>query len=311
MESPTPHFPSAFTEEPNSLFKLVLDNLAEGVYVTDRKRRIMYWNQTAEQLTGYKAEEVLGKTCADNILTHVNNSGCLLCTGDCPLSRTLEDGRPRRADVYLHHKDGHRVPVEVRVRPIWGGNGEIVGAVELFHDNSRQRAVRERAKELAKLAFLDPTSQVGNRRYLEQQLSYFLDQYSKSGIPFGVMIADMNDFKIINDTYGHVTGDAALATVARTLSNCLRASDVVGRWGGDEFLAILPGITNEALLNSSEKFRRLVSQSSVLVEGSQIRLAISTGVAMVVPGDSPKSLLSRADQQMYDSKRSGRNRTSL
>jgi diguanylate cyclase (GGDEF)-like protein len=201
--------------------------------------------------------------------------------------------------------------VEVRVCPIRNRDGEVVGAVEIFSDNSRQRAVRERAKELANLAFLDPTSQIGNRRYLEQQLSQQLDQHFKSGAPLGIMLADLDAFKNINDTYGHAAGDMALLTVARTLSNCLRASDVVGRWGGDEFLAILPGITREALAKASEKIRKLVAKSTVAVDGTQISVTISLGAAMVAPGDSPQSLLKRADQHLYTSKQLGRNRVSL
>jgi diguanylate cyclase (GGDEF)-like protein/PAS domain S-box-containing protein len=287
-----------------------MDNLLDGVYFTDRERRITYWNQAAENLTGYSAEEVMGKRCADNFLMHVDDSRCLLCEGDCPVSRTIAEGRPHWAEVYLHHKSGHRVPVEVRVCPIRAKDGEITGAVEIFNDNSRQRAVRERAKELAKFAFLDPTSQVGNRRYLEQQLAQQLDQHYKSGAPLGIMLADLDAFKNINDTYGHAAGDVALLTVARTLSNCLRASDAVGRWGGDEFLAILPGITREALAEASEKIRKLVAKSTVAVDGTQISVTISLGVAMVAPGDSPQSLLKRADQHLYTSKQSGRNRVS-
>jgi len=311
MEFPVPVVPAPSPNESKNLFKHVVDSLPDGVYITDRERRIMYWNHAAEELTGYKAEEVLGKCCADNILVHMDDSGNLLCTGDCPLSRTMTDGLPHRADLYLHHRTGHRVPVEVRVRPIWGGNGEVVGAVEIFSDNSRQRAVRERAKDLAKFAFLDPTSQVGNRSYLEQQLTQHFDQYSKFGTAFGIILADMDEFKSVNDTYGHAAGDATLTAVARTLSNCLRASDVVGRWGGDEFLAILSGVNRQILAQVSEKFRRLVAQSSLPVDGGQIQLTISVGAAMAEPGDSPESLLKRADAHLYTSKHSGRNRVSL
>lgn len=311
MKSPDLFFAGLSSTETNSLFKRVLDNLIDGVYFTDAERRITYWNQAAEDLTGYGAEQVLGKRCSDNFLMHVDDSGCLLCTGECPLSHTIADGSPRRAEVYFHHKGGHRVPVEVRVCAIRGEDGRIAGAVEIFSDNSRQRAVRERARELAEVAFLDPASQVGNRRYLEQQLAHQLKQYSECDTPFGIILGDLDRFKHINDTYGHVAGDAALVTVARTLSNCLRASDVIGRWGGDEFLAVLPGITRQALARTSEKFRGLVAQSTVPLNEKHIRVTISVGGAMVAPGDSVESLVNKADQRMYASKHSGRNRVSL
>ena len=310
MESPLPVVPAPSPNDSNHLFKHVVDSLPDGVYITDRERRIMYWNHAAEDLTGYNAEEVLGKCCADNILTHMDESGNVLCLSDCPLSRTMADGLPHRADLYLHHKSGHRVPVEVRVRPVWDGNGGVVGAVEIFSDNSRQRAMRERAKELAKFAFLDPTSQVGNRSYLQHQLSQHFEQYSKFGTAFGIILADLDEYKCVNDTYGHAAGDAVLVAVAKTLSNCLRASDVVGRWGGDEFLAIISGVTKQILAQAAEKFRRLVARSAVLVDGAQVQLTISLGAGMALPGDSPESLLKRVDELLYTSKNSGRNRVS-
>lgn len=311
METRVPASPDAPPDEMNSPFKLILDYLHDGVYFTDLQRKITYWNRRSEDLAGYRAEEVLGKCCSDNILNHVDDSGRQLCEGECPVSRTIADGRPHRAEVYLHHKSGRRVPVEVRVCPIRNANGEIVGAVEMFTNNSRQRAMRDRAEELTKLAFLDPASQLANRRYLDHQLVQHLDQHTKYGTAFGIILADLDEFKNINDTYGHVAGDAALVTVAKTLSSCFRATDVLGRWGGDEFLVILPAITEDMLAVASERCRALVARSTVPVGGSEIQVTVSVGAAMFVPGDSAESLLKRADQHLYSSKQSGRNRVSL
>ncbi|MFZ0959745.1 MAG: diguanylate cyclase [Terriglobia bacterium] len=311
MKLPGPPSLDSSLDETNSLFKLILDNLIDGVYFTDLNRRITYWNPAAETLTGYSAEEVIGTFCADNILMHVDDAGCLLCEGECPLSRAIVEGRPQRGDVFLRHKYGHRVPTEVRVCPVTGIDGKIIGAVEIFNDNSRQRAMRDKAMELTKLAFLDPASQVANRRYLDQQLAQQLALHSQYGTSFGILLCDVDELKHINDTYGHVAGDAALVTVAKTLTGCLRASDVLGRWGGDEFLVILPDVMEEILAATSERCRALVARSVVPVEGAQVKLTISVGAVMVAPGDSAESLLNRADQHMYSNKQSGRNRASL
>jgi diguanylate cyclase (GGDEF)-like protein/PAS domain S-box-containing protein len=311
MQSSIPFFSAWSSDEASNLLKQALDNLVDGVYFTDRSRTITYWNQAAERLSGYSAAEVIGKCCADRLLRHVDDLGNQLCEGECPVSRSMTHVRSQRAEVYLHHKGGYRLPVEVRVCPLRGSDGEVVGAVEIFSDNSRNHAVRERAKELAKWAFLDPASQLGNRRYLERQLSQHFDQHSKGGTPFAIVLADVDEFKSINDTYGHAVGDAALLTVAKTLSGGLRSSDVIGRWGGDEFLAILPGVTHEGLATASEKCRTLVAQSSVAANGKQIPVTVSMGAAMASPGDSPASLLKRADQRLYASKQKGRNQVSL
>ena len=97
---------------------------------------------------------------------------------------------------------------------------------------------------------------MANRRFLDQQLAQQLDQFSKFGTSFGIILADLDKFKNINDTYGHVAGDAALVTVAKTLTGCVRASDVLGRWGSDESLLILPGISKDILAVTCERCRR-------------------------------------------------------
>ena len=100
------------------LFRLLLDNLYEGVYFVDSERVIQFWNKGAERISGYSADEVTGRKCSDGILTHVNDDGNCLCMGACPLAATIEDGCSRDCRVYLKHKDGHRLPVEIGASPI-------------------------------------------------------------------------------------------------------------------------------------------------------------------------------------------------
>ncbi|MDD2542618.1 MAG: PAS domain-containing protein, partial [Desulfuromonadaceae bacterium] len=94
-------------------YKELLDSLADGVYFVDRDRRITYWNKTAERLSGFSAQEVIGTDCAENILRHIDELGNELCLKGCPLTATLEDGKMRDADMFMHHKYGHRVPVAI------------------------------------------------------------------------------------------------------------------------------------------------------------------------------------------------------
>jgi len=95
----------------------LLDQISDGVYFVTLDRRITYWNGGAERITGYGAHEVLGHRCSEGILRHVDDTGQQLCLHGCPLAAVMKDGRPREAHLYLHHKDGHRVPVTVRPRP--------------------------------------------------------------------------------------------------------------------------------------------------------------------------------------------------
>ena len=135
-----------------NFYATLLDNLYDGVYFVDRERRITFWNKAAERITGFTQAEVLGKRCADNLLRHVDDRGNSLCEGACPLSYTLRDGQLRSASVFLHHKNGHRLPVAIGVAPITDNQQNIIGAVEIFRDNSATVAALEHLKELEDLA---------------------------------------------------------------------------------------------------------------------------------------------------------------
>lgn len=289
----------------------ILDLLYDGVYFVDRDRRVTYWSRGAERITGYGEREVLGAACRDNVLTHVNERGENACAGGCPIAQTLADGRVREADLYLLHRDGYRVPVSIRVAPIVDPDGEVVGAVEVFSDNpSRDRAARLIA-ELREMALLDPVTELGNRRYLETRLAARIKELERYGWPFGVLFADIDRFKEINDLHGHDAGDRVLRIVGRTLLHSVRSFDIVGRWGGEEFLAILVNVSEDELLYIAEKLRSLVEKSGFSEGPDPLRVTISVGGTLAAEGDTVDTLVKRADGLMYRSKAAGRNRVSI
>ncbi len=294
----------------DNFYREILDNLSDGVYFTDPQRRITFWNKGAEKLTGYARDEVLGKRCMDNILMHVNSSGRLLCQSSCPLSDTLADGMPRECELYLHHKEGHRVPVLVRTSPIIDRDGVVVGAVEIFSTTQSKAALAERLASMQKMALIDALTELPNRRFLEMQLRTRLDDLGRHRIEFGVLFADIDGFKEINDTHGHETGDRVLKMVARTLSGSTRPSDIVGRWGGEEFLCIISRTGLRDLAEIGERFRALVQQCSTDAP-VPVRVTISIGGAYAAPEDTLATLVDRADKMLYRAKTGGRNRVCL
>ena len=294
-----------------AIYHEVLNNLYEGVYFLDTDRSIAFWNQGAERITGYVAPEVMGRSCADNILCHVDMEGANLCKCQCPAADTLQDGQSREADVFLLHKDGHRVPVRIRVAPILDVDGRIIGAVEVFSDNSSRETLRERIDLLEKLTGLDPLTQLPNRRRLEEEIQARLAETQRYGLTFGILFADIDHFKNVNDTYGHTTGDQVLMMVGHTMLNALRPFDIVGRWGGEEFLAVVVNVDLETLTTVAERMRSLVAQSRLQQNGDNITVTVSVGATLVLPGDDGDSLLKRVDQGMYRSKAEGRNQVTL
>jgi len=291
----------------DGFYKGLIDNLTEGIYFLDRERRITYWNRGAERLTGYPAQEVLGRCCADGLLQHMDQGGRLLCHDGCPMQATMADGREREVEVFLHHKAGHRVPITVSAVPIRGAGGEIVGAVEVFNDISRQVLAQDRIRELEALSLLDPLTGAGNRRYAEISLTSRLSEKKRYHLPVGLLFVDVDRFKSVNDRFGHAVGDEVLRVVGRSLAAALRAGDFLGRWGGEEFIVLIGGLEGRRLRDAGDRLCALIAQSSVpAVPGLEVTASI--GVTEARSDDSVESLVARADGRMYEAKRLGRNR---
>jgi len=291
----------------DQFYKDLLENLYDGVYFVDRERKITYWNKGAERISGYSPERVIGSFCHDNLLQHVTENGVQLCHNGCPLLATIKDGNPREAEIFLRHAEGYRVPVWVRTSPIRDEKGDIIGAVEVFSNNQSLTRMKRRVSKLEKTVVYDPLTQIGNRKHIEVKINSALNEYKQMRFPFGVLFIDIDHFKSINDTYGHLTGDKVLRAVANTLRHNLRESDTCGRWGGEEFLALVFNIDNDTLKGIAEILRSLVEQTIVTNETGQPKVTISVGATLVRNGDTLESLISRADKLMYQSKTNGRN----
>lgn len=298
-------------ETEGTFYRELLDCLADGVHFVDRKRRITFWNKGAERLSGYTAQEVLGKSCADNVLRHVDASGRELCVEGCPLAAVMEDGRMREAQVFMHHKMGHRVQVTVRATPMRRKVGEIVGAVEVFNMVPQEINVLKEIEQLRKEVFTDPLTAVGNRRYAQIRLQECAEDQRAYGVPYAILFVDIDHFKTINDTWGHGVGDRVLCMVASVLADAVRGLDTVCRWGGEGFVVICRNLGVEGLQALAERLRMLVETSWLDHQQKRIFVTASFGGAVSYPGEAPEEVVERADRQLYRSKALGRNRVSV
>ena len=286
-------------------FPNALDHVSDGVYALDLDRRITYWNAGSQRISGYAAEDVLGRRCSAGILRHVDDAGRQLCRDGCPLVAVLSDGEPRESALYLHHVHGHRVPVTVRASALRDDEGEIVGALEVFSPSTGNLYTEQILA--ADPDGMDPVSGLAVRRLGEQQLDALLARAKEDGTTLGVLFVDADHFKVVNDTFGHATGDRALRMVGQSMSGGLRRGDLAVRWGGEEFLALLPEVDDATLGTVAERVRMLVENSWIQHEGDQVRVTVSVGATLAQPGEDAAAVLERADAHMYASKRAGRN----
>jgi len=287
----------------------LLDDVADGVYFLDADMRISHWSRGAERLTGYRAEEVLGRSCSENILVHVDCDGRGLCSEErCPAAIAMRSATRQERRIFLKHKSGHRIPVVTRVRPIVDDGGNVVGAAEVFRSLADSEDVAERIRELEELALIDPMTGIGNRRLGSKELEDRLNEFERYGWSFGVLFIDVDRFKQVNDLHGHDIGDRLLRSCAQSLQHNVRSFDSVIRWGGDEFLVLVSHLSREGLLATANKLRSILASTHVDHQGFRLTVSVSIGATLAVAGDDAEALIRRADALMYESKRQGGDR---
>lgn len=289
-------------------FENLIEHLHDGIVFLDSDKRIILWNDGAEEISGYQKKDVIGNQCSENILILTDGGGMQICKDFCPVKETLQDGVARSFEAYLHHKEGFRLPVNMRILPIFDREKKIIGAVETFNDTSPKVLMPQKTDELKKMSMLDPLTELGNRKYLELHLKLRLEEMQKHKLPLGVLLIDIDHFTKLNESHGTVVGDKILRMTARTLSNNIRFFDVVGRWDGEQFLVIIFNIDEHKLDLVANKLRLLVSQSNIQIENKLLAATVSIGGSVARLRDNSETLVQKAEKFLKICKEKGRNR---
>jgi diguanylate cyclase len=193
-------------------------------------------------------------------------------------------------------------------------------SAKMVEDNERLESGRDRAEaELDRQSQLlrshrneartDSLTELANRRAFDDELAEVLADRDQNSAPAGLALIDIDHFKAINDAYGHDAGDEVLRRIGACLAGAVRESDFIFRYGGEEFALIMPGVRREEAIAAAERYRKLLAELVVEVEGTTLRITSSQGVSLAQPDDQPRSLTKRADAALYSAKHAGRNRT--
>ncbi|MBE9100480.1 CHASE2 domain-containing protein [Vacuolonema iberomarrocanum] len=301
----------------------VINTIPDPVFVKDRFQKWIVLNEAFAHFVGYAPISLLNQN--DFNIFPIEQAEQLLEQDQY----TLETGESSEAEVALTNLNGHTYQVAVKrsLHKDAAGNRFLVG---IIHDITRQKQVevelRRQTEELARtnaelkrsedhlrhLAYHDGLTGLPNRDLFMEQLDHFISWAAEHDKLVSVLFLDLDGFKHINDTYGHAIGDLLLKAVARRLSNSLRSSDILGRFGGDEFVVLLPGIHSaEDIEIVARKLVTAVTQPFVL-EQHQIHVTTSIGISFYPHhAQKPKELVDYADQAMYRAKEMGKNRYTL
>lgn len=280
------------------IFRTVLDSLQTGVSVTDRNGKILFWNQGAERLTGHQRHEVVGRSCRDNILAQCNDRGCVACGATCPISRTLQEGKPQEAKMQLRHKEGHPVHVLMRISPIRDAHGSIIGVVKSFDEQKFASEWDRHRQTLAAHGCMDETTGVPNREFTQFNLTENFASFARYQLPFGVIAIQVDRLEHFRANYGRPAGDAVLSVVAQTMRNAFRPMDFVGRWADDQFLAILVNCAAQSVENTWKRIQKMVTCAGLRWWSDELLVTTSVGYATAQADDTIDSLLNRAQKSL-------------
>lgn len=283
-------------------YKNILDAITDGVYAVDKDRKILYWNKAAEKLTGYTSAEVVGASCAENMLCHIDAKGRELCTNGCPLKPAINDGTPSELSGFFHHKSGYRAPAKIKVSPLTNDLGEVIGAVEHFFLATTRESLLIETEKIHVPNVTDDLTKINNSSLIE-----LAQRASQPGFLYGLLFAEINNFEQINDLWGQAVSDNLIRMVGNSLNFGVRTFDSVSYWGGDRFLIACPYCNTEELNFLGEKLRMLVENSWLEHEGASIKVTASFGGATAKKNEEVHSVLQRANAQLHINTQDGVN----
>jgi len=278
-------------------FRAVLDNLPTAVCLVDQNGTIRFWNQGAQRLTGYLAHEVIGHNRRDNILPHCGERGCAACGDTCPFHQARIDGQPRELQISLHHKDGHYIRTLFRITPVRDQRGPVLCFAESFEVPAKYRQDRDQ-RSLIPPGCVDEVTGTANHGFTEFHLRENLAGFSEYHMSFGILWVRAERFDALRAAYGVQAGEAVLKIVAETLCDGVRPSDFVGRWGEDQFIAILMNCGAIGAERAAQRIRKTMAEASLIWWGETLSFTTSMAYAAVEAGDTVESLVQRAQNSL-------------
>ena len=302
----------------------IVDGSSVAMMVIDAGHRVTHWNRACEAMTGTLACDVIGSNdqwkafypskrpiMADLVLDDANeNAVDRLYHGRFRPSLLIPGGYEAE-DFFPHFGENGRW-LFFTAAPLRNAAGQVIGALETLQDVSERRraeeALRESEERYRSLSQTDSLTGLYNSRYLQERLPGELERAARYGRPLALLVIDCDNFKGVNDCHGHLEGDKVLQTLATVIRMCLRRSDSAYRYGGEEFVVLLPEADASAAQALAERLRSMFAgQETISPAGVKICCTVSIGVALHVPGDTESSLIRRADEACYAAKGRGKN----
>lgn len=285
--------------------RLLADNVKDVIWTMNPDGKLTYVSPSVLQLRGYTPEETMEQTgeellCPNSV--HHLEEGLKTIKDHLEAHIKME---PFRNDLEQPCKDGSTVWVDTTVSAIYDKDNQFVSIVGVSRDISERRKMED---QIRRLSVTDKLTQLYNRCKIDETLKVELERADRMQTSLSVIMADVDFFKKVNDGYGHQVGDLVLIQLAEILKYNVRDIDILGRWGGEEFIVILPGTGEQGAAVLAEKLRLKIQDAEFEKAG---RITASFGIAELKAGMSVENLINQADRALYQAKNNGRNRIEI
>ena len=305
-------------EDSRRSLESIMEGIADGVLVIDGDYTIIKANSAAAESIGLNKTEMIGKKCFTII--HKRQAPCQEPTVICPIPHIFE--RQENSVKLLHtHSDekGNERHIEITASPVKDAKGRTIAMVETYRDIMEKYSDDELVKlvkrlndaqtHLKHMAITDDLTGLRNRRYIIERLEEEFQRSKRMGDYLSLIMLDIDHFKKINDTHGHLFGDVVLRVIASRIKSILRRHDIVGRVGGEEFLVICPESSLVDTVIVAERIRKIIHEEQIGDGIKEESVTLSAGVTEIREDDaSSEKFFSRADMALYKAKEEGRNR---
>ena len=285
--------------------EVTLQSIADAVITTNAATEVQYLNPVAERLTGWSNDAARGVPLERVINIVHDDTGLAMCN---PVQQCLENNSVEvlHAHAALLRRDGTVIAIEASAAPMCNDRGEVIGAVMVCQDVSHARKL---AHQLSHQASHDSLTGLANRREFERKLDEALDSAKREQKQHVLLYLDLDQFKVVNDTCGHVAGDQLLSQLGTLLNHMVRHSDTLARLGGDEFGVLLEGCDVGRGEQIAEALRQMISDFRFVWEDKIFQVGVSIGlVEITASSEHSAAVMSAADAACYVAKEEGRNR---
>lgn len=285
----------------------IFESIRDPFVILDREFKIVKANEAYAQFKNLHLQDLIGKKCFG--ITRGRQDVC----EDCVVQKTLSSGDPCAKEKHVALPDDPDVWIEIYTYPIFDKERKVSHVIEYVRNiTDRKKVEEERRRLIQQLEFLSTTDSLTgllNRRMLVKRLNSEIDRARRYGSDLSLILCDLDYFKEINDAHGHNAGDNVLKGIAGILNDLVRSTDLVGRYGGDEFLIIMPETSILGAEDMAERIRKKVQEADFpALNGKNARTTISLGITHFQGSEVDiYDLINRIDNALYTSKRSGRN----